>query len=487
MSKHTSRAGALCAGRLAATTAIVATAMLVPEATKGAVFGPVTMDAVSALAALEEKLQALVDESQGIIAAADEAEQDPSEDDLATIEANTAEIEKLKRQIAARKSLLPAAGPGRRTTAEPANRADPANPGQRTRVPANARQADPRGGFASFGQFAAATRHGSIQGNEPDERLRNAATTYGNEGVGADGGFLVPPEFAREIWKKVEAEENLLNRCAELMTGTNNMTIPKDETAPWDHSNGIRVTWEGEAQAATQSKPAFEMSTIRLVKLMALVPLSDELVEDAVGLESWLNAKAPAKMAAKINTAIVDGTGAGQPLGILRSPSTISVAKETSQAADSIWFPNVSNMWSRMYGPWRRNAIWLINQDAEPQLDRMAFDPLATDKFPVYLPSGGLSASPYATLKGRPVVPVEACKTLGDKGDIILVDLKQYWGLKKASGIRSDTSIHLYFDQAATAFRFIFRMNGQPAWSAAISPENGSLTRSWAVTLDARA
>ena len=77
-------------------------------------------------------------------------------------------------------------------------------------------------------------------------------------------------------------------------------------------------------------------------------------------------------MMAKCNTAAVSGTGVGQPLGILNAPSTISVAKHVSQPADTIWFENVSKMWARLYAPCRRNAIWLINQDIEPQLDMLA-------------------------------------------------------------------------------------------------------------------
>ncbi len=391
------------------------------------------------------------------------------------------EIKRLDKQITARQSLTASAG--RKAKPEPT---PPANGPRIAPIEPRPRNRDPRGGFENFGEFAKLVRASTGQGVQPDARLMDAATSYGNESVGADGGFLVPPEFARDLWKKVEAEENLLNRCEELIVGGNSMSIPKDETTPWQSTGGIQVFWEGEGQAMTASKPAFELSTFRLVRLTALVPIGDDNLDDAMALESWLKAKAPAKMASKINTAIVDGTGAGMPLGILRAPSTISVAKEVSQPADTIWAPNIHNMWARVYAPWRRNAIWLINQDIEPQLDSMAFDPKADSKVPVYLPAGGLSASPYATLKGRPVVPVEACKTLGDKGDIILVDLKQYWALKKAAGVRTDTSIHLYFDQALTTFRFIFRMNGQPAWSAPIMPENGNQTRSWAVTLDER-
>ena len=97
-----------------------------------------------------------------------------------------------------------------------------------------------------------------------------------------------------------------------------------------------------------------------------------------------------------------------------------------------------------------------------------------------------VSASPFATLKGRPVVPVEACSTVGDLGDIILVALNQYMGVSKGTDIRADVSMHLFFDAAALAYRFIFRVAGQPMWGAAITPQHGNLTRSWAVGLEAR-
>jgi hypothetical protein len=63
----------------------------------------------------------------------------------------------------------------------------------------------------------------------------------------------------------------------------------------------------------------------------------------------------------------------------------------------------------------------------------------------------------------------------------------QYWALTKSGGIQTDTSSILYFDQALTAFRFIFRVNGQPAWSSTITRQNGSSNElSWAVALQAR-
>ncbi|EJN11841.1 phage major capsid protein, HK97 family [Bradyrhizobium sp. YR681] len=426
-----------------------------------------------------------------------EAGEDLTDEETAEIEESAGELEKLTKKIKALKLLQPT-GQGRRSA--PEARTEPAGGGQRRTVPAEPRQDNQRHGFRSFGSFAQSVLN-HYRGNVTEEvgRLRNIATTYGGEGVGADGGFLIPPTFSQEIWQKVMAEENLLSRCTPLTTDGNSMMIPKDETTPWQTSGGVQVYWEGEAQVPSASKPLLELGNFRLCKLMGIVPISEEMMQDASGLESWLRAKAPSKMVAKINTAIIAGTGVGQPLGIIPGygavgASVVQVSKATSQPADTLWMANVEDMYSRMYSGWRRNGIWLINQDLEPQLNRMAFQAAGassllpgTNPVPAYMPAGGLSNSPYATLKGRPVVPLEACAAIGDLGDIIFADLSQYWALTKANGgVQTDSSIHLYFDQALTAFRFIFRVNGQPAWSSTIARQNGSNTLSWAVALQAR-
>ena len=90
----------------------------------------------------------------------------------------------------------------------------------------------------------------------------------------------------------------------------------------------------------------------------------------------------------------------------------------------------------------------------------------------------------------RPVLKLcraEACQALGTVGDIILADLSNYLAVVKSGGLKTDTSIHLFFDQNATAFRFVFRMNGQPWLSAPIARKNGSNTLSHFVSLDTRA
>lgn len=353
---------------------------------------------------------------------------------------------------------------------------------------------DPKWGWGSLGEFGQGVVAGSRQGVTPDKRFLRAATTFGSEAVGADGGFAVPPDFRNIIKEQMEGPDSLLPLTDQLVTSTNNITVPKDETTAWQTSGGILANWTGEGGTITQSKPSLETVNFKLHKLAVLAAVTDELLEDTTALNGWLSRKAPQKINFAVDLAIVQGTGVGQPLGILSAAHTVSVAKVTSQDADTVVGQNIVDMWSRMWAPWRRNAVWLANQDIEPQLMTLMHggkDDTGTAEagwgVQYIIGPGQMPNAPTGTLFGRPIVFTQACETLGDKGDIFFAALDQYATLQKTGGVRQDTSIHLWFDADQMAFRFILRIGGQPWWNTTVSPRDGTTTYSAFVTLDARA
>ncbi|MCB0675015.1 MAG: hypothetical protein KDC59_23965, partial [Saprospiraceae bacterium] len=80
----------------------------------------------------------------------------------------------------------------------------------------------------------------------------------------------------------------------------------------------------------------------------------------------------------------------------------------------------------------------------------------------------------------------EQCATLGDLGDVQLVNPKGYYAATRQNAPAYAESIHLFFDYNIKAFRWIFRIGGQPHLSAPVTPNKGSSTRSHFVTLAAR-
>ena len=454
------------------------------------------MDYSEVIDTLQGDLLDLNEQVNNIQAKADGEQRELTEDEttevdrlMAQFEGKTEEIE--RRQKMQAQALKLQESFGRKTEPNPVDGDGPQADARK--VPARPRNEDHgKWGWRSFGEFSASVRMASARAGTTDPRLiANAPTTYGSEGIGEDGGFAVPPDFRTAIMEKVMGEDSLLSRTDQMTTASNSITFPADETTPWDSSGGIQAYWADEASQITQSKIALKEKQVRLHKLTALVPVTEELLEDAGSLDGYLRRKVPQKFDYKVQNAIIRGSGAGQPVGILNSDCLISVAKDTTaspiQPSDTVWYSNIVAMYSRMYAPCRSRAVWLINQDIEPSLFTMQFTTGVNSPVPVYLPANGAAGLPYATLMGRPVIPVESASTLGDKGDIILADLSQYLSVTKTGGIRSDVSIHLFFDYDTAAFRFIMRIAGMPWWASAIDPANGTNTRSCFVTLDERA
>lgn len=336
-------------------------------------------------------------------------------------------------------------------------------------------------GFRSFGEWTIAARQ--TKSGRGDPRILNAPTTFGQEGIDADGGFAVPPDFRANIMKQIQGEDSLLTLTDQQITSGNSLTLPLDTTTPWQTSGGVIPAWLGEGGTLTQSKPQLGQLETKLNKLGAMVPITEELMQDVPALTQWLNTKVPEKFTSFINEAIVNGNGVAKPQGMLNSACKVTVAAVSGQGAGTVVARNVTDMWSRCYGPARRRAVWLINQDVEPQLQLMVM-PGTTPSFPAYLQPGGLSAQPYGTLFGRPVIPIEACQAVGTEGDIILCIPDQYLTVIKGAGIRTDVSIHLYFDTDHTALRFVMRIGGQSYWPAAVARAHGSNTLSPIVTLN---
>ena len=341
---------------------------------------------------------------------------------------------------------------------------------------------DPSRGFRSFGEFAKAVAAVGI-GNPIDKRILIGAAAPGmavNESSGQDGGFAIPPQFSQEIWRLSLGEGSLLPQTQNTEITGNSMIFPKDESTPWG-GTGVQAYWQAEATQATASKVVLGTQAMVLHKLMALVPVTNELMSDGFAIGSYLQPLVSDRIQWKVNEAILYGDGAGKPMGALNSTAAVVQAKDTSQATNTISPANLSNMVTRLLVGEMGSAFWMATPDILPYLEA-----LTVGNYPIYLPNMTAANAPYGMLKGRPLMLSEHASAFSGQGDINLLSLRGYRTLTKAGGIETATSMHLYFDADATAFRVTFRMNGAPILSAPITPPKSAKTRSHFVSLAAR-
>ncbi len=306
---------------------------------------------------------------------------------------------------------------------------------------------------------------------------------------GSEGGFLIPSTISSTILQKVHGEGTILSKVQEVPITVGNSTkwnaVTENARTSGNRYGGITVARKGEAVAAVGSQVELERVSLDLKELKALVYLTDNQLEDGPQMMSLINDLVPLAITFKIEDELFNGDNVTQMQGILGADAMVEVAKEAGQTADTVLYENIVNMYSRMWAASRSKAVWFINQDVEPQLFTMSLA-VGTGGVPVYLPANGVAASPFGTLMGRPVMPVEHAKKVGDAGDIILADMSQYLYATKG-GVKTAQSIHVKFVEGEVAFRFTLRNDGKPWWPSALTPVNGLQTLSPFVKLALRA
>ena len=137
-------------------------------------------------------------------------------------------------------------------------------------------------------------------------------------------------------------------------------------------------------------------------------------------------------------------------------------------------------MRARCYG--YSQAVWLANHDTFAQLAVIGGDGNGSGNLWMQSPAEGRPDM----LLGRPIFFSEYAETLGDKGDIMLVNASQiYNGVYQP--LQSAESIHVRFVEHERCFKFYKRNDMRCAWKNALTPRKGSNTLSPLVTLAARA
>lgn len=341
--------------------------------------------------------------------------------------------------------------------------------------------------FKNFGDFLVSVKNAAIDPANIDKRLtiQNAASGL-NESAPSEGGFLVQPDFVQTLMEDTYATGLLPSRCQGITISNNSNAltmngIDESSRANGSRYGGVQAYWENEADQFTGTKPKFRQINLKLKKLTGLCYATDELLTDASALGGIIQRAFASEFGFKLDDAIIRGTGAGQPLGILNSGCLVTVAAEGNQPADTLLYENVVKMYARCNG---KSPEWYINRQLIPQLAFMVI-PNGVVSAPVFLPANGAAGRPYNTLMGLPINMIEQASAIGDVGDIMLADFNDYLMADK-DNMESAVSIHVRFLFNESAFRFILRADGQPLRATTLTPYKGADDLSSFVTLAAR-
>jgi HK97 family phage major capsid protein len=355
-------------------------------------------------------------------------------------------------------------------------------------------------GFKTLGELCISV-HGALFGGHHDPRLKvfsdpnepSHAPAPNVEGwveskerkdlvenVGASGGFLVPLEQMTQLLQVPGPAAVVRPRCTVIPMRRRSITWPVlDQTnttagqPAW--YGGVIAQWTEEGAAKDETEPSFRQIQLVAHKLVCYTEASDELLQDsAISLEALLSTVYQGAVTWYEEEAFMNGTGAGQPRGVINAPATFAQGRNT---ANTIVIQDPINMLEHFHGS---NPVWLASRSTLPTLMQLN-GPAANPSY-VFMPNArdGMPA----TLFGYPLFWNEHCPLLGQRGDLGLYDFRMYL-IADRQGTTIDASKHYRFQYDLTSWRAVHRVDGQPWLSQPIYLSDGTTQVSPFVVLDA--
>ena len=324
------------------------------------------------------------------------------------------------------------------------------------------------GGFNSLDDYILAVKNMNIS---PDVRLRDMS-----EGVGSEGGFLLPAELEKKVLD-ANLEDEIVRPRAQvygLRKGRgNSLTIPA--TADTDHSSfevaGIVSYWGEEAGTKTETQPKLRQISMKVNELYAYSETSDILLEDSfIPISDLVGKLFYQNLKWRFDHAFINGTGGGQPKGILQSNACGTQTAESGQTASTICYENLCGMLGKLMPGSFKNSVWLAEISTIPELLKLSLKVgTAGVYFPVLTGAEGKFNMLY-----RPVIFTEHLPALGSAGCLLLADFSQYLIVLK-EGLRLETSRDFKFRQNQTVFRMVARLDGQTASNSSLTLKSGTI------------
>ena len=173
------------------------------------------------------------------------------------------------------------------------------------------------------------------------------------EGVDADGGYLVPEEYDNRLIDVLN-EENIMRKLGHKITTSGEHKINIAATKP-------AAAWIEEGGALQFTDATFDQILLDAHKLHVAIKVTEELLYDnAFGLENYIIDQFGKALANAEEDAFLNGTGNGQPLGLFAETGGGTLAKTVAAPKPE----DVIDLIYALKRPYRKNASFIMNDAA---------------------------------------------------------------------------------------------------------------------------
>lgn len=284
-----------------------------------------------------------------------------------------------------------------------------------------------------------------------------------SEGSGADGGYLVPEEFANVIVEDIRDVSIMRGLASVMTTSTDTVHIPSLISRP-------KAAWRAEKATKNTSTATFTENVLTPYSLASIVPLSNELVADAqlgVGgsIVNYISGLMATSLSEKEEQAFWTGSGTAQPTGVVGNTGRTFAAG--AGATDAVRADTLINAYQNTPQGYRNRAVWVMNMGTLYEVGRLK------DGQGRYLLTD-LAGSPTQTIKGRPVY--ESNFLAGGTalfGDFSFYQIVDREGISVMISNEATVAGSSAFEKNLTFVRVEKRVDGELILPAAVSTVTG--------------
>lgn len=181
------------------------------------------------------------------------------------------------------------------------------------------------------------------------------------EGVDADGGYLVPEEYDHRLIDTL-SEENIMRRLATTITTSGEHKINIAATKP-------AASWIEEGGALTFGDATFSQILLDAHKLHVAIKVTEELLYDnAFNLEGYILDQFGKALANAEEDAFLNGDGTGKPLGLFAATGGGTVAGTLTAAIKS---DDMLDLVYALKRPYRKTASFIMNDKTLASLRKL--------------------------------------------------------------------------------------------------------------------
>jgi len=280
------------------------------------------------------------------------------------------------------------------------------------------------------------------------------------EGLLTHGGALVPIEFYTVVIEFAIAQSRILSQAWRMPMNRQILNIPRLNQAAGQYFGGVVIYSPGEGGEKTSSHPTFEQLTFTAKKRIALIHITDELIEDsAINIINYLVTLVSRAFQFDMEGRIISGIlNANVPcVGITQDPFITATPR---QNAGQISYRDIFNMDAYIDENFS-DLSWLTRKASAIQLVSLVDNnnrPIFYDRYDTF----SQSPTRIPQLLNYPVYYTRNCAQTGLTGDLILCDLGWYLvTMRQEMAIDVSNAPRFVYDESSV--RFVTRYDGRAA------------------------